>query len=78
MVSNMHSIPMETVRTVGKLYQRAWFTVNGKGIVCVGDPVSCGSTVASGDGFGSGKLGDIMLEKDYQLSAYKNWPPPVG
>lgn len=41
----------------------AWFTVNGKGIVCVGDPVSCGSTVASGDGFGSGKLGDIMLEK---------------
>ncbi|RRN23282.1 hypothetical protein DU283_21650 [Escherichia coli] len=29
---------------------RAWFTVNGKGIVCVGDPVSCGSTVASGDG----------------------------
>ena len=29
---------------------RAWFTVNGKGVVCVGDPVSCGSTVASGDG----------------------------
>lgn len=28
---------------------RSWFTVNGKGIVCVGDPVSCGSTVASGD-----------------------------
>ncbi|EFB7592759.1 alanine racemase, partial [Escherichia coli] len=24
--------------------------VNGKGIVCVGDPVSCGSTVAAGDG----------------------------
>ncbi|EDW2664611.1 hypothetical protein XZ40_004470 [Salmonella enterica subsp. enterica] len=29
---------------------RAWLTVNGKGIVCVGDPVSCGSTVAAGDG----------------------------
>jgi uncharacterized Zn-binding protein involved in type VI secretion len=28
---------------------RAWFTINGKGVVCVGDPVSCGSTVASGD-----------------------------
>ncbi|MBW6099842.1 hypothetical protein KZ773_27570 [Escherichia coli] len=64
MVSNMHSIPMGTARTAGKLYQPvAWFTVNGKGIVCVGDPVSCGSTVAAGDGPGSGKLGDIMLEK---------------
>ncbi len=51
----------------------------GKGIVCVGDPVSCGSTVAAGDGFGSGKLGDIMLEK--KTTSYphiKNWPPPVG
>ncbi|EKY1962270.1 alanine racemase [Cronobacter sakazakii] len=28
---------------------RPWFTVNGKGIVCVGDPISCGSTVAAGD-----------------------------
>ncbi|HCZ5289096.1 TPA: alanine racemase [Salmonella enterica subsp. enterica serovar Saintpaul str. CFSAN004154] len=28
---------------------RPWFTVNGKGIVCVGDPISCGSTVATGD-----------------------------
>lgn len=27
---------------------RAWFTVNGKGIVCVGDPVSCGSNHAIG------------------------------
>jgi len=28
---------------------RPWFTVNGKGVVCVGDPVSCGSVVAVGD-----------------------------
>lgn len=28
---------------------RPWFTINGKGIVCVDDQVSCGSTVASGD-----------------------------
>ncbi|MCL8356413.1 PAAR domain-containing protein [Enterobacter hormaechei] len=28
---------------------RQWFTVNGKGVVCVGDPISCGSTVAAGD-----------------------------
>lgn len=28
---------------------RPWFTVNGKAVVCVGDPVSCGSTVAAGD-----------------------------
>lgn len=28
---------------------RPWFTVNGKGVVCVGDPISCGSTVAVGD-----------------------------
>ncbi|EEW6789594.1 alanine racemase [Escherichia coli] len=28
---------------------RPWFTVNGKGVVRVGDPISCGSTVAAGD-----------------------------
>ena len=28
---------------------RPWFTINGKGIVCVDDQVSCGSTVATGD-----------------------------
>lgn len=28
---------------------RPWLTVNGKGVVCVDDPVSCGSTVATGD-----------------------------
>jgi uncharacterized Zn-binding protein involved in type VI secretion len=28
---------------------RPWFTVNGKAVVCVGDPVDCGSTVAAGD-----------------------------
>lgn len=28
---------------------RPWFKINGKGIVCVNDPVSCGSVVASGD-----------------------------
>lgn len=28
---------------------RPWFTVNGKAIVCVGDALTCGSTVASGD-----------------------------
>ncbi|AEG96722.1 hypothetical protein D0N43_18025 [Klebsiella aerogenes] len=26
---------------------RPWFTVNGKGIVCVSDPISCGSTVGA-------------------------------
>lgn len=31
------------------LSTRSWFTVNGAAVVCVGDPVSCGSTVASGD-----------------------------
>lgn len=30
---------------------RPWFTVNGKAIVCVSDPVSCGSVVATGDNF---------------------------
>ncbi|HEY3591737.1 MAG TPA: PAAR domain-containing protein [Buttiauxella sp.] len=30
---------------------RPYFTVNGVPIVCVGDPVSCGSSVATGDGF---------------------------
>ncbi|PHM51579.1 PAAR domain-containing protein [Xenorhabdus hominickii] len=28
---------------------RPWFTVNGKAICCVDDPVSCGSVVVSGD-----------------------------
>ncbi|HAF4701015.1 TPA: alanine racemase [Salmonella enterica] len=28
---------------------RPWFSVNGKAVVCVGDPVSCGSIVAAGD-----------------------------
>lgn len=28
---------------------RPWFTINGKGIVCVNDPVSCGSVVATGE-----------------------------
>ena len=27
---------------------RPWFAIGGKGVVCVGDPVSCGSTVATG------------------------------
>ena len=28
---------------------RPWMTIYGKGVVCVGDPVSCGSVVATGD-----------------------------
>lgn len=28
---------------------RPWFSIGGKGIVCVGDPVSCGGTIATGD-----------------------------
>ena len=28
---------------------RPWFTVNGKGVCCVGDAVSCGSVIVSGD-----------------------------
>ncbi len=28
---------------------RPWFTVAGQGVVCEGDPVSCGSSVTSGD-----------------------------
>ncbi|MCZ4061268.1 alanine racemase [Pantoea sp. LMR881] len=28
---------------------RPWWSINGKGVVCVDDPVSCGSTVATGD-----------------------------
>lgn len=28
---------------------RPWFTVGGKAVVCEGDPVSCGSTVTSGE-----------------------------
>ncbi|HCT3324850.1 TPA: alanine racemase [Enterobacter cloacae] len=28
---------------------RPWFTINLMGVVCMGDPVSCGSVVASGD-----------------------------
>jgi len=28
---------------------RGWFSIGGKGVVCVGDPVSCGGTVATGD-----------------------------
>jgi len=31
------------------LSTRSWFTVEGKGLVCQGDPLSCGSTVAAGD-----------------------------
>ena len=31
------------------LSTRPWFTINGVAVVCVGDPVSCGSTVAVGD-----------------------------
>ncbi|WP_165699656.1 PAAR domain-containing protein [Chimaeribacter californicus] len=31
------------------LSTRPWFTVNGQAVVCEGDPVSCGSTVTSGD-----------------------------
>jgi len=31
------------------LSTRTWFTINGAAAVCVGDPVSCGSTVAVGD-----------------------------
>ncbi len=31
------------------LTTRGWFTINGQGVVCVGDPVSCGSIVAVGD-----------------------------
>jgi len=30
---------------------RPWFTINGKGVVCEGDPVSCGSIVIVGDNF---------------------------
>lgn len=28
---------------------RPWFSINGKGIVCVGDNVSCGSVIVTGD-----------------------------
>lgn len=28
---------------------RPWFKINGKGIMCVNDPVSCGSVVATGE-----------------------------
>lgn len=28
---------------------RAWFTINGKGVCCVGDKISCGSTIVTGD-----------------------------
>lgn len=28
---------------------RVWMTIGGKGVVCVGDPVSCGGTVANGE-----------------------------
>ena len=31
------------------LSTRPWFTIGGKAVVCEGDPVSCGSTVTSGD-----------------------------
>lgn len=31
------------------LSSRPWFTINGLGVVCIGDPVSCGSVVATGD-----------------------------
>lgn len=30
---------------------RPWFTIQGKAIACVDDPVSCGSVVATGDAF---------------------------
>lgn len=28
---------------------RSWFTVNGKGVCCVGDPISCGSVIVTGN-----------------------------
>lgn len=28
---------------------RSWFVIGGKGVVCVDDPVSCGSVIANGD-----------------------------
>ena len=31
------------------LSTRPWITINGMPVVCEGDPVSCGSTVTSGD-----------------------------
>lgn len=30
---------------------RGWFKINGKNVVCVGDPVDCGSVLASGNSF---------------------------
>ncbi|RYM67334.1 alanine racemase [Serratia liquefaciens] len=38
-----------TVHSGTAVSTRPWITVNGKGIVCKDDPVSCGSVVASGD-----------------------------
>lgn len=29
---------------------RSWLTIGGKGVVCVGDKLSCGDVIASGDG----------------------------
>ncbi|HAA0841152.1 TPA_asm: alanine racemase, partial [Salmonella enterica] len=28
---------------------RVWFSIGGKGVVCVGDPLSCGSVIANGE-----------------------------
>ncbi|HAC8558561.1 TPA_asm: alanine racemase [Salmonella enterica] len=28
---------------------RAWYSIGGKGVVCVGDPLSCGSVIANGE-----------------------------
>ena len=28
---------------------RSWFAIGGKGVVCVGDPLSCGSVIANGE-----------------------------
>lgn len=30
---------------------RPWLSIGGKGVVCINDPVSCGSVVATGDNF---------------------------
>lgn len=40
----------DTTHSGTAMSSRPWFTVNGKPIVCVGDVVSCGSVVISGDG----------------------------
>lgn len=37
------------VHTGTAISTRPWFRIGGRGVVCVGDPVSCGSQVATGD-----------------------------